>query len=76
MPIIFNTFNTFNTFQSVQPIAQYLKLREPLPNESLEDYRNFVADNDTDKVQAMEMRTGKPWKDFTDNDIIKLLGDL
>ena len=67
---------TFNSFESVALIAKYLNIRGPLEGESLEDYRNFVADNDTDKVQAMEMRTGRPWNDFTDDDVTKLLGGL
>ena len=65
---------TFDSFESVQPVAQYLKLREPLPDESLEDYRNFIASHDPDRVQAMEMQSGRPWDRWTDEDKKKLLG--
>ncbi len=65
---------TFDSFESVQPLAKYLKLREPLPNESLEDYRNFVADHDPDKVEAMELRSGRGWDKFTEKDKRDLLG--
>lgn len=67
---------TFDSFHSVQRIAQYLNLRGPLQDESLEDYRCYVADHDPDKVQAMELRSGRPWNAFTDNDIDTLLGGL
>ena len=64
---------TFDSFDSVAPVAKYLGLRGPFKDESLEDYRAFVADNDTDKVQAMEMRTGKPWDKFTPLDNFELI---
>lgn len=65
---------TFDSFESVQPLAEYLHLREPFPDESLEDYRCFVADNDPDIVEAMELRSGRGWAKFTEKDKRDLLG--
>ena len=64
---------TFDSFEVVKPVAQYLKLRDPLPNETLEAYCHFVADKDPDIVEAMELRTGCPWNEFTVGDKAALL---
>lgn len=64
---------TFDSFEVVAPVAKYLGLREPLAGEELEDYRRFIADHNPDKVEAMELRTGRPWNEFTDVDKMLLL---
>ena len=58
----------FDSFETVEPVAQYLGLRGPLNNETLEEYRCFVADHDKDILEAMELRTGRPWDEFTSED--------
>ncbi len=67
---------TFDSFERVQMVARFLSLREPLQNETLEDYRCFVADRDPDKVEAMELRTGRGWDKFTEKDKTDLLRSL
>ncbi len=67
---------TFSSFESVKPVARYLGLRGPLDNESLEDYREFVAKHDPDKVEAMELRTGKPWNEFSEVDNLAMLRSM
>lgn len=63
----------FDSFQSVVPLAKYLGVRDPEDGESLEDYRCAVAMCDPDKVEAMELRTGRPWNEFTDADKLAML---
>ena len=59
---------TFDTFEQVAPVAKYLNLREPNEGESLEDYRCFVAEHNPDIIEAMELRSGRPWSEFTGED--------
>ena len=66
---------TFDSFEVVKPVAKYLGLREPLEGEDLQSYRNFVAEHNPDKVEAMELRTGRPWNEWTDVDKMLLLMD-
>lgn len=67
---------TFDSFESTEVVAEFLHIRSPLDGESLEDYRCFVADHDPDRVEAMELRTGRPWDKFSQVEKIKLIRGL
>jgi hypothetical protein len=60
---------TFTDEKLVIYATEVWDYRAPLPNESLDEYRKFIADthHKVDALEAHEVRTGRPWSKWTDS---------
>lgn len=67
---------SFPDMQSLKYAAKVHKFRAQNEGESDSDYRNTMADHvkaNGHMIEAMEIRTGKGWDEFTDEENEKML---
>ncbi len=66
---------SFPTIESLRSAAELHKFREPLEGETVGEYRHHLANHAqyTDPIEAMEIRTGKGWDAFTDEENLEML---
>lgn len=72
---------TFPDYDSLKMAAQCHGFRDPQPNEQEDQYRAALADYVEETgydgkghvIEAMEIRTGRGWDDFSENENIQLV---
>lgn len=65
----------FPDMNSLKHAAKVWKFREPKPKETIDDYREQLADHVQPKglIESMEIRTGKGWDKFTEAENFDML---